>query len=252
MRSSSKIIKDQGLEELEVFELEVRTDFGQKEEPETPHDPERELLQQQTLAQCQALLEKAQQEAGEIIAQAQAEQEQIREAAREQGYQEGYEAGYQDGYRAGEAEAQKLVEEKAQLVAQVQEAHRRLYLEAEENMVRLALEIAEKVLHKQVELDPQGVLEVAKATLQEAHAGETYFLYVNPENLETAQKAKEDLAGQIPPGASLQIIADGEIAPGGCRVETELGITDGTLESQLAQLAQKLKAKAKEYTETQS
>lgn len=244
MQSSSRVIKDLRVAELGIWELEVRKDFVQRREP---HDePQKQFLMEQVLAERQAVLDKAQEEAVEILAQAQKEKERIRQEAFDQGYQEGYETGYREGYQAGEAKAQELIRKKAQLVAQLQELHRNLYKEAEEHMVQLALEIAQKILRKQVEMDPQVVLEVAKATLQEAHAGETYFLYVNPQDLKRAAKGKDDLYSQIPPGATLQIIADPDVSPGGCRVETEVGSTDGTLESQLAQLAEKLKAKAKE------
>ncbi|WP_227767248.1 FliH/SctL family protein [Zhaonella formicivorans] len=240
MPSSSKVLKGAQITDYTPREIEVRSEFSDIDQLE--YDPVVQAKLQWALAESERILSAARAKAQDIFAEAAREKEQIKAEAYREGKEEGYQTGYREGYAAGQAQVNELVEKKAEVLRELQSAQRRLFQEAEESLVALSLEIAQKILSKQVELDPSVVLEVAKTTLREAHAGDTYFLYVNPRDLRIAKEYKEQLAAQIPAGASLQVIADAEIGEGGCRVESEAGFTDGTLESQLAEVAKLLKA----------
>jgi flagellar assembly protein FliH len=186
--------------------------------------------------EAEAILAKAKEEAVGILAKAREQGENLKKLAYEEGKEAGFQAGYDDGLSRGQAEIEELCQQKKTVIKDLQETQQKIYRESEEVLVRLAFTIAEQVIKKQVELDPTTVNEVVKSVLKEAHAGKSYLLFVNPQNLEEVLRIKEELMPFIPPGATLQVLADPEVTCGGCRLETDLGFTDGTIESQLTEI----------------
>ena len=187
-----------------------------------------------------ALVSKAEEEVVEILAKAKIEGESIKKQAYKEGKQSGYEAGYEEGLNKGQAIIDDLSRQKKAVIEEVKAIQRSVYQENEQAMISLAYTIAEQVIKKQVELDPALTSEIVKNVLQEAQAGESYFIFVNPEDVEKVVESKRQFVPLLPPGAILRVLADPEITRGGCRLETNLGFTDGTIESQLAEVKKAL------------
>lgn len=243
MPSSSKILKGVEVLKGKPRVIELRNTFPQLQDQDV--DPAIAKQLRWLEKEAEAITRKAEAEAVEILAKAQAEGESLKAKAYEEGKQAGYQDGYQEGYREalakGEAEIAELSQQKRAVIDEVIRIHQQIFKDNERTMIGLAFAIAEKVIKKQVELDPKVTCEIAKHILQEAQAGESYLLFVNPVNLDELLRAKEELVPFLPPGATLRVLADPEITAGGCRLETNLGFTDGTIESQLAEVKKALK-----------
>ena len=68
-------------------------------------------------------------------------------------------------------------------------------------------------------------------------------IFFNPEELERARSSQERIAEEAGPGKEIEIREDKSVSPGGCIVETDLGIIDARLETQLRVLEKALLAK---------
>lgn len=235
MPLSFKVLKSVHLADAAPRELEVRHEFRQMDKLDD-QDPAVQAQLDWARTQGARLIEEARGQAAGILSQAAVEKEQVKNEAYAQGMQEGYQDGYRQGLQAGQAVIDKINAQKQSELARLQETYARLFAESEQAMVTLSLEMARKIIGKQVELDPTVIVQVAKTVLREAHAGESYIVFVNPSDLQTAKDFSDELGMHIPAGATLQILPDADITQGGCRVETEVGSTDGTIEGQLAEL----------------
>jgi flagellar assembly protein FliH len=198
---------------------------------------------------ARAILVRARQQAEQLVAAAQEQAEQLKQQAQvvglSQGRQEGYAKGQQEGLNAGTDKA--YAEQKSQLTALVtaltQASHRinaqRRELEASavNDVLNLAIVIAERVTKRQGLLDPQ----VAVANVNEAlriivHASDLRVA-INPSQRTALDEALPKLKVQWPKLQHVELVADETLEPGGCRVYTTQGQVDGDLNEQLRRIA---------------
>lgn len=166
----------------------------------------------------------------EMLQAAVAASEQITSAAREQAYQEGHSAGYHDGLSAAHAEAQSIVE-------QGQAERSRLLAEAAPEMVRLALAVAEHILHQEVQVRPELVAGMVAAALAECVGERHLVLRVAPRDADRLGARKGELMRRVPGLQELDVVADGSLSPGDFHLQGEHGYVSAALGEQLAIVA---------------
>lgn len=172
--------------------------------------------------------------AGDALALARAEAEQIRLEAAEQGRAEGL------------AQAHLLVEPACTLLAaaarELTGVHEEFLRLAETRAVELALAIAEKIVGASLEVRPELVLELATGALRAAGERDHVVLLVNPDDLELLREAAGDLSAALGGIQRLEIVPERRIARGGCIVQTAAGEIDATVQTQLARAQEVLTA----------
>lgn len=146
----------------------------------------------------------------------------------------------QEGHARGAAEAQQKLE------APLREALARLAREtetlatlgdrvrrdAEEDLVRLAIEIARRILRREIHTDPSAVLGLVKAALERVAAREVLRVRVPPQDV---GMLKSYLAEHGMP-ERIEVTADGNLERGAVIVETSRGDLDASVETQLEEI----------------
>jgi flagellar biosynthesis/type III secretory pathway protein FliH len=152
------------------------------------------------------------------------------EADRERVRAEAAEAGLAEG----------LARAAATLAAAAAERDRRLAaLEGE--IVTLAVEIARRILGRELALDPGAVRELAARALAEARGRRDVALRVNPADAARLRADAPRLAALAGAPGPLALREDPAIPEGGVLVETEAGRVDARIETQLAALERALR-----------
>ena len=167
---------------------------------------------------ARAIVAEAEARARELLEGAQEERERIRADAAEQGRAEGL-------ARAGAA-----------LVAAAAARDRRL-AGAEREVVALALDVARKVLGRELAQDPGAVADLAAQALAVARDRREVTLRVNPEDADAIRAAAGRLGALLARAPGLDVREDPAVERGGAVVETEAGRVDARVEAQLAALA---------------
>ncbi len=108
--------------------------------------------------------------------------------------------------------------------------------QSETDLVRLALEIAKKVIHREVASDSQIVLGLARVGLSRIPNRTPATIHLHPDDLAYFESNRD----QIESGHPLTLAADRSIGRGGCVVHTELGEVDATIEQQFAEIEEAL------------
>ncbi len=157
--------------------------------------------------------EAARAQARQLVDQAQAEADDIREAAREEGRSAGYEELLQELAKARRQYAQALDA-------------------AEHDMVEMAFRLAQRIIGEAVEIDPQRVRQMVAKVLRHARGKRDIVVYVAPQDLPVLEAASQEMAQQVD-GVSVFFEADEAISRGSCVIETESGHVDGRIETQL-------------------
>jgi flagellar assembly protein FliH len=147
--------------------------------------------------------------------------------------------GRDEGLAQARAEFEKrLAGDKQMLVQAVREfAHAResYFHRVEAEVVSLALAIARKILHREAQLDPLLLAGVVRVGLDKVAAGTRVRLRVHPDQ---TPAWKEFFAQQPDVQLRPELMGDATLGPGRCLLETELGSTDLTLETQLKEIEQ--------------
>jgi flagellar assembly protein FliH len=132
----------------------------------------------------------------------------------------------------------KLVNEKQVLVQAIRSfaSERETYFQrVEAEVVGLALAIARKILHREAQIDPLLLAGVVRVGLDNVTAGTHVRLRVHPDQIQAwRQFFSQQPDVQSPP----ELLGDATLQAGRCMLESELGSTDLTLETQLKEIEQ--------------
>lgn len=180
-------------------------------------------------ATADEILVSAREEAAKIIADAQASAAAFAELARTDARRE------MEELLAGEVEKQtavirgdltRTIDEIAGLAESISRRH-------EKDIVELALQIARKVVGREVTIDREIAFTLVKISLAKLHNRAAAEVHLNPEDLAFVEMHRERLDFR----GALDLVADRAISVGGCLIHTESGDIDGRIESQFEELA---------------
>jgi flagellar biosynthesis/type III secretory pathway protein FliH len=166
-------------------------------------------------------------EAMRILEGAQAEAAEVR-ASVQQAIEDARQAGYAEGYEKGAAEwAEAIRVARASVVAAIEAA--------KPEIVRMALRVAEKVLRRRLEADPEAVVPMVDEALRSLSAQQQtrVVLRAHPADLAVLERRRQRWLERNPGLSSLQVVADETLSRGGCRIESEFGMVDATIDTQL-------------------
>ncbi len=103
----------------------------------------------------------------------------------------------------------------------------------------LAVHIAEKVLGRELALSPHAIADVVAEALTQAGQSEQLIVRVNSADLDALAHERPRLQAQCK--AAIEFRADDSVARGGCMIETEVGMVDARLASQLEAIERAIK-----------
>jgi flagellar assembly protein FliH len=147
---------------------------------------------------------------------------------------------WENGLRAGEAAARKSLDEQirstvellAKTVSEVSSTRPEIILRAEADTVRLAIEIARRVLHRELSVDPSALEALIRAALARLQTQEIYRVRVHPDQ-ESLLRSCLQQAGR---GSAVEVIADRAQSKGGAVFEISRGSLDASVDTQLREI----------------
>jgi flagellar biosynthesis/type III secretory pathway protein FliH len=148
------------------------------------------------------------------------------------GYAQGERAGAEAGSSRGEAMLQRLTETLGDLATvRAEMIHR-----TERQMVQLALAIAKRIVQREVSLDPDLLLAMARVALDRLGETAKVTIRLHPEDYATVGAAR---VGEMAKG-NVAIEADARLGRGGCRIESDMGMLDVGIDAQLQEVGRAL------------
>jgi flagellar assembly protein FliH len=179
-------------------------------------------------------------EAAKIVQEAHQQAEQIRRRAEAAGRQE------------ATTQFDRMLEEKVdermvtllpaleRTAAALDDAKGELLRHWEQAVVQVATAIAERIIHREIASRPEIALDAIAEALRLATGAGEVALHVHPTDHERLGGRIERLAATLCRVAPARIVADAEVAPGGCRVTTDFGEIDTQIAAQLRRIEEDL------------
>jgi len=128
----------------------------------------------------------------------------------------------------------------ADALDEVSRLREKLAQNSRQDMLRLVMAVAEQVIRTQAAVDSGVVMNIIDNALQSAVRSDRYRVRINPADLAAVNEQKPLFIASVSGLKNLHIEADANISAGGCRVDSELGEVDATLETQLETIRQAL------------
>ena len=176
------------------------------------------------------------QEAEKIVAAARAEADAIRKQAEQEGRQAGFQA------------VEKIVADKLattmpamhKVIEDIGHAKQSWLTHWEASAVHVSAEIAKRVMRRELPNQPDVTLTLVREALELAAGSSRLEIHLNPDDHQALGSQVEAIAKELSTLAETTLVADPDITPGGCRVETGFGTIDQQFESQLKRIEEEL------------
>ena len=195
-------------------------------------------LKEDAEAEAQKIIEGAKAQAESILqdarSQAEAERADVLEQARQQGQQEAQ-------AEAERTEAERKAEYRKKAAGLEAEYQKRLD-ELEPKFVDTITGIYEHIFHVDLHSYREVLCYLISTTMRKAEDNRSFLIHVSKEDYPYVSMQKKQIsAGVATPNATVEIVEDITLGKGECMIETEGGIFDCGLGTQLSELRQKLK-----------
>jgi len=160
------------------------------------------------------IIEKARNEAGRIISQAEIQRQQ----AQEEGYKQGMDQGKTEWIEA---------------VNQIYKKNEEQFLQLEPDLVRISFETATKLIELELQETPEIVVHIVSKALGAVRHQKEIYVRVHPEDYDQIIQHKNKLLDQLSRAHDIDIRPDNMIQRGGCLIESETGTIEATIQKQL-------------------
>ncbi|MDE6920290.1 MAG: hypothetical protein K2P89_10375 [Lachnospiraceae bacterium] len=248
----------QGISAVEVSQLirdgegnVVGEDQGSGEMMMQPEEnfppPQPSQMQEELIAEAQAQIEQMREEA---IAEIEQTKIQILEEARSQGYQEGFEQGQNDGFAQGHQdglnsiaqEREQAQAEAEQMMAAMEDEYQRRIKELEPIFIDTLTGIYEHIFHVSLKNSRELIVYLIQNTMRNIETGSTYLIHVSKEDYPFASMQKRELIkGTNIALDNVELLEDVTLGKNECMIETGNGVFDCSLGTQLEALNEELR-----------
>jgi len=207
--------------------------------------------------QAKQMMEQARADAQRIREEAERDAEQRRAAASDEGYKQGFEKGEAAGTEAGRNAARnevlgtfrpqldQLTESWSEALQHWEQSRNDMLLQAREDVLTFAFELASNVIGRAIEHDPSVVQDQVAEALALLNQPTAVTIITHPDDRALIEEVLPKLLEQMTSCANAELRSDEQMTRGGCIVRTAGGSVDATIETQLARIAETLLPHAK-------
>ena len=151
---------------------------------------------------------------------------------------------FENGFRQGEKAGMEIAEKKAEVIMRrygdsirdLGQYRAALYGQVEREVVKLAVEVAKKIVHREIQADPEVIQTLVKIALGRVSERSAVSVRVNPIDYNFLLDKHRGWAQEEGAGRDVTLVADKSVERGGCLVQTECGDVDARIEEQFREV----------------
>lgn len=151
-------------------------------------------------------------------------------------FAKGYEQGERAGAEAGAKRADAMLRRLAQTIEELADVRRSMVRQTERQMVQLALAIARRIVRREVSIDSDLTITMARVALERLGDSTSVTIRLNPDDFEATSGRRDVLLA----GSHVTVVPDGAVSRGGCLVQSDFGYVDASVDAQFQELARAL------------
>jgi flagellar biosynthesis/type III secretory pathway protein FliH len=149
-----------------------------------------------------------------------------------------YAQGEKAGLEAGTKRADAMLRRLSDTLTELDELRRSMIRQTEHQIVHLAIEMARRILRREVQTDNDLLCAMARVALDRLGNSTPATIRLNPEDYHSIAARQ----GGTWAGNHVTVVADPAVGRGGCMVESSFGFIDASVDAQFRVLEQALLA----------
>lgn len=139
-----------------------------------------------------------------------------------------------EGYKAGLEQVKEDLQQIKNALVDFSKAKQEVFEYIAPDILEISIDIARKIVKKEIEQDPQIVLDSILEVLKTISRDETKIVIkVNPSQVALTKENMPEIISSLGMDIKTNVVGDDTISTGGCVVQTNNGIVDATVETQL-------------------
>lgn len=190
--------------------------------------------------EAELVLESARVEAELWWQQRREQDEHLVEAVKSEAYSQGYQEGVLQAEEEMKRRVAEIMEEARMVLSEAYRARDVIIQEAEPFLVELSCDIAEKIVERQLTIEPEFTMDLIKKNLARKREQGIISLCVAPSQFTFINAAREELTLAIDSQAELQILPDSTVRDHGCVIRSSFGSIDARIDTQLVEIKKEL------------
>ncbi|GAB7388217.1 hypothetical protein BSNK01_20540 [Bacillaceae bacterium] len=199
-----------------------------------------EKLLQQAREEIARLREENERQIEEWWAKKEQERQEVMARERQKGYEEGFQAGKKEGLAAAEKEYAERLQQANVILQEAYRQREEIIAAAEPFLLELGVEIAKKIIGKQLAVDRETVVAIVQQTLLRAKGAAEITIAVHPDDYGDVQKHWRSLLAAVPGHTQVRLVYDRSVEKGGCVIQTPAGTLDARIDTQLGEIKKAL------------
>lgn len=192
----------------------------------------------------QDMKENAEAEAAAKLREASEQAAELKATAEKQGYEAGMDKGYYEGLEKGKSEMDNKYSALSGTLTKIAETalteKHKLIKNTEDDIVKLAVDVARKVVGRELVQDRSIVVNFVKEAIKMLEDKEKIIVYCHPEDIELIKSHREDFIRLTDLNEALHILPDDMLERGECRLESNSEIVDTDINYQFGEIKKKL------------
>ncbi len=153
-------------------------------------------------------------------------------SAEREGYDRGFAAGEQAGHEASRVRGDATLARLAATIEGVASLRTAMLHRSEQDLVRLAIAIAERILRREVRANRHLLVNMATAAARKLGESCVISILLHPDDYSAVASARAPGSNDGP----IRLVADAGILPGGCQVQSGSGTIDVGVDAQIREL----------------
>jgi flagellar assembly protein FliH len=153
------------------------------------------------------------------------------DAARKESYQRGFSEGRNVGHEQALAEIQPVMDRLSRSLADLATVRSRVRKTAESDLLKLAIAVARRVIHRELTLDPSSIEGLIRVALEKLESRDLCRVRVHPDQEPVIRTLLARFSA-----APVELIPDPTLQCGDVLFETSHGTLDGSIEAQLQEI----------------
>ncbi len=223
-------------EQLEQLFEDKGEYVNETEEYSDDETPAPELIPEEINAKAEQILNEARENAEALLNDAKAKTEEIKKDAFEIGKKEGYDAGYSEGMKiVSQIEAEYSEKERM-----LNDEYEKRLEDMEPSLVDAITDIYEHVFHISLSSNREIMLNLIHDTVRNIEGGKNFIVHISKNDFEYVSDRREQLTDGLGSTDTVEVIEDLTLKQSECFVETESGIYDCGIGTELELLKKEL------------
>jgi flagellar assembly protein FliH len=150
----------------------------------------------------------------------------------EKAYAKGFARGEKAGIESGNEKIESVVNRINKGLSELRKIRQDIYLETEQEIVKLAMTIARKIVCNEITVNKNAVVNVVKEAVKKVDGSERVKVKLSIKDFQFIKNEKPAIIDKITNIENVDFEMDESISDGGCIIETESGDIDARIEKQ--------------------